>query len=659
MQKTIMASRKVDEDPPMSTNQLWAALNEREKTLVGQSLASFRSFDIENFFPPAVRLIYDSDPSRGRPKTAELHTEEPRTSEATVDITTTTTTTVPEADKVEHTKVVEEKREKRVAHATLRRRGFGYGSVKSPDVTNSPLEAMLMKNCAEAEKQKEDEKGKKTSADDSSDVNGRPKITTFVDSSPLASSAPLHSSVSSLKKDAIASGTSSGSDSRSALVSPSPSVATHVEPLGTMDSSAKPVAEEPISRSISNVLPTAILAAPDAGSAIKPTATSPSSHPTLIGRSTKWTVDENPFRSTSSNGRGNASSTSSNCTDPPPATNPVEISTSAKFNPGLPGKDPVMGSPTTTKRKLSDVESMDKSSAKKIRVTKSALRESSEAAVNLPTGLVASSRTATQADSQATTPTINRDASTTKARGTDNTRSQVTMPSFGGMNGSATLSSPIASMAARVAGIDYMESANSSRLPGTSGSGACSISNRSLSERSSNAKTSIKPQLSQDKDTPAITKQTAAHGATPDPIRTNPGEAVAPKPVSTARDLTTRTRLDVDFSESNTEAKNSAPNSPVSRRPPASVPSVHHASTSSSNLQEKSPPKSTVPMQTAAQREALRGETAQPRPLSTPNPAQQRVAPAKPASQVLCIDCGKMYNPATNRSTKKCIRHSS
>lgn len=71
-----MASPSPDADPPMSTNEFWAALTDREKTLVGQSLISFRSFDIENFFPSAVRLIYNSNPFRATFQPAGLNTHE-------------------------------------------------------------------------------------------------------------------------------------------------------------------------------------------------------------------------------------------------------------------------------------------------------------------------------------------------------------------------------------------------------------------------------------------------------------------------------------------------------------------------------------------------------------------------------------------------------
>lgn len=82
-----MATRKPDDGAPMSTNQLWAALTVREKNLVGKSLTSCRSFDIENFFPSAVRLVYDSNPFRETVEPAEVDTQEAEAPHVTPDTT--------------------------------------------------------------------------------------------------------------------------------------------------------------------------------------------------------------------------------------------------------------------------------------------------------------------------------------------------------------------------------------------------------------------------------------------------------------------------------------------------------------------------------------------------------------------------------------------
>lgn len=82
-----MAPPNPDDDTPRSTNEMWAALSNREKNLVGRSLVSTHSFDIENFFPSAVRLIYDSNQSRGTVQPVELDTQETKAPHATPDTT--------------------------------------------------------------------------------------------------------------------------------------------------------------------------------------------------------------------------------------------------------------------------------------------------------------------------------------------------------------------------------------------------------------------------------------------------------------------------------------------------------------------------------------------------------------------------------------------
>lgn len=80
-----MATSNPDDDSPKSTNEMWATLSDREKNLVGRSLISFRSFDIENFFPSAVRLIYDSNPFRNTSQPVKWNTEMTEAPQAMTD----------------------------------------------------------------------------------------------------------------------------------------------------------------------------------------------------------------------------------------------------------------------------------------------------------------------------------------------------------------------------------------------------------------------------------------------------------------------------------------------------------------------------------------------------------------------------------------------
>lgn len=82
-----MAPPNLDDGPPMSINEMWTILTNREKNLVGRSLSSTRNFDIENFFPSAVRLVYDSNQSRDTVQAVELDTQDTRAPHATPDTT--------------------------------------------------------------------------------------------------------------------------------------------------------------------------------------------------------------------------------------------------------------------------------------------------------------------------------------------------------------------------------------------------------------------------------------------------------------------------------------------------------------------------------------------------------------------------------------------
>lgn len=82
-----MAPPNPDDGPPVSINEMWAVLTNREKNLVGRSLISTRNFDIENFFPSAVRLVYDSNQSRDTVQPVELDTQEKKGPNTTPDTT--------------------------------------------------------------------------------------------------------------------------------------------------------------------------------------------------------------------------------------------------------------------------------------------------------------------------------------------------------------------------------------------------------------------------------------------------------------------------------------------------------------------------------------------------------------------------------------------